>query len=56
VVQLHSGEDGARQASGGPEDISISTVRRNEDIIPHIKNQEVADQQLDQLQLKLASS
>ena len=35
----------------------VSTVGRDEEMIrTYIKNQEVADQQLDQLQLKLASS
>jgi putative transposase len=35
----------------------VSTVGRDEEMIrAYIKNQEIADQQLDQLQLKLASS
>ena len=35
----------------------VSTVRRNEEMIrPYIRNQEIADKELDQLQLKLASS
>ena len=35
----------------------VSTVERNEEMIrTYIRNQEVADKQLDQLQLKLASS
>ena len=35
----------------------VSTVGRDEEMIrPHIKNREIADKQLDQLQLKLASS
>jgi putative transposase len=35
----------------------VSTVGRDEEMIrPYIKNQEMADKQLDQLQLKLASS
>ncbi len=35
----------------------VSTVGRDEEMIRnYIKNQEIADQQLDQLQLKLASS
>jgi putative transposase len=35
----------------------VSTVGRDEEMIrTYIKNQEVADQQLDQLQLKLVSS
>jgi hypothetical protein len=39
------------------QDISISTVGRDEEIIrAHIKNQEIGDQELDQLQLKAASS
>ena len=35
----------------------VSTVGRDEEMIrTYIKNQEIADKQLDQLQLKLASS
>ena len=34
----------------------VSTVGRDEETIRDIKNQEIADKQLDQLQLKLASS
>ena len=35
----------------------VSTVGRDEEMIrAHIKNQEMADKQLDQMQLKLASS
>jgi REP element-mobilizing transposase RayT len=35
----------------------VSTVGRNEEMIrAYIRNQEIADKQLDQLQLKLASS
>ena len=35
----------------------VSTVRRDEEMIrAYIKNQEMADQRLDQLQLKLATS
>jgi putative transposase len=35
----------------------VGTVRRNEEMIrAYIRNQEIADKELDQLQLKLASS
>jgi putative transposase len=43
--------------NSGPRGYFVSTVGRDEEMNrAYIKNQEIADQQLDQLQLKLASS